>query len=110
MFFFLSLAMTDIQARYIHSFQARFPSFQSSTFNGHWEGPSDATALSGYNVWRAMVKGLPGENKPDCRVSLVGHNNVDVIGDAVLKIHGTPAFGGPDDPEVHGHGTRARVE
>lgn len=57
-----------------------------------------------------MVQRLPGENKPDCRVSLVGHNNVDVIGDAVLKIHGTPAFGGPDDPEVHGHGTRARVE
>lgn len=57
-----------------------------------------------------MVQRLPGENKPDCRVSLVGHNNVDVIGDVVLKIHGTPAFGGPDDPEVHGHGTRARVE
>ena len=57
-----------------------------------------------------MVQRLPGDNKPDCRVALVGHNNFDVIGDAVFKIHGTPAFGGPEDPEAPGHGTRARVE
>lgn len=47
-----------------------------------------------------MVQRRPGENKPDCHVALVGHNNIDVIGDAVLKTRGTPAFGGPEDPKL----------
>ena len=54
-----------------------------------------------------MVQRLPRENKPDCRVALVVHNNVDVIRHAVSKFHGTPVFGGPEDPEIHSHGTRA---
>ena len=54
-----------------------------------------------------MVQRPPGENKPDCRVALVGPNNIDVIRDAVSKFHGTPVFGGSEGPEIHSHGTRA---